>query len=92
MDGNYTLDDLVQNNLMGKTKIQPIANSANLLIYEPEPLRAPLTKAAPYPVKALGDVLGSAATALHETIKAPLTLCCQSVLASAFPAIPNLKP
>lgn len=56
---------------------------ANVLICEPEPLRAPIPKAAPYPVEALGDVLGAAATALHETIKAPLTLCCQSVLASA---------
>jgi putative DNA primase/helicase len=50
---------------------------------EPEPLRAPIPKAEPYPVEALGDVLGAAAKALHETIKAPLALCCQSVLASA---------
>ena len=61
----------------------PVANSANLLICEPEPLRAPLPKAEPYPVDALGDVLGPAARALHESIKAPLALCCQSVLASA---------
>jgi len=51
--------------------------------YEPEPLRAPLPKAEPYPVEALGDILGKAAQALHETVKAPLALCCQSVLASA---------
>lgn len=50
---------------------------------QPEPLRAPLPKSDPYPVEALGDVLGGAASALHETIKAPLALCCQSVLASA---------
>ncbi len=50
---------------------------------QPEPLRAPTPKAEPYPVEALGDVLGGAASALHETIKAPLALCCQSVLASA---------
>jgi putative DNA primase/helicase len=49
----------------------------------PEPLRAPLPKAEAYPVDALGDVLGAAAQALHETVKAPLALCCQSVLASA---------
>ncbi len=49
----------------------------------PEPLRAPLPPAKPYPVDALGEILGSAATALHESIKAPLSLCCQSVLASA---------
>jgi hypothetical protein len=50
---------------------------------EPELLRAPIPKTTPYPVDALGPILGAAATALHETIKAPLTLCCQSVLASA---------
>lgn len=50
---------------------------------EPEPLRAHLPPAEPYPVAALGDVLGAAATALHESIKAPLAMCCQSVLASA---------
>ncbi len=58
------------------------ANSANLLIC-PELLRAPIPKAEPYPVESLGVILGAAATALHETIKAPLALCCQSVLASA---------
>lgn len=51
--------------------------------FEPEPLCAPIPKSEPYPVDSLGDVLGAAALALHETIKAPLTLCCQSVLASA---------
>ena len=39
--------------------------TATLLICEPEPLRAPLPKAALYPVEALGDVLGSAAMALE---------------------------
>jgi len=48
-----------------------------------DPLRAPTTKAAPYPVEALGDVLGKAAQALHEVVKAPLAMCAQSVLASA---------
>ncbi len=49
----------------------------------PEPLKAPLPAAQSYPVDALGDVLGAAAMAIHETVKAPLALCCQSVLASA---------
>ncbi|MDP1657858.1 MAG: YfjI family protein [Methylotenera sp.] len=66
-----------------KADINAMIDNAAPQIFEPEPLRAPLPKAVPYPVDALGDVLGSAATALHETIKAPLTLCCQSVLASA---------
>lgn len=49
----------------------------------PEPLRAPLLPAEDYPVEMLGDVLGCAALALHETVKAPLAVCCQGVLASA---------
>ena len=50
---------------------------------QPEPLRAPMPKAEPYPVEYLGEILGAAAQALHEVIKAPLALCCQSVLGSA---------
>lgn len=72
--GNFANDDQQQNKS---------ANPANPANYEPEPLRAPLPKAKAYPVDALGDILGKAANALHETIKAPLTLCCQSVLASS---------
>jgi hypothetical protein len=50
---------------------------------QPEPLRAPLSVPEPYPVVELGGILGAAATALHETVKAPLALCAQSVLAAA---------
>ncbi|MEO6421999.1 MAG: YfjI family protein [Candidatus Nitrotoga sp.] len=50
---------------------------------EPEPLRAQLPTAEPYPVEALGDTLCGAAKALHESVKAPLAMCCQSVLAAA---------
>lgn len=49
----------------------------------PEPLRAMLPPAADYPVNALGEILGGAAKALHDSVKAPLALCCQSVLAAA---------
>lgn len=58
-------------------------DSENRSRREPEPLRAIIPPADPYPVAALGDVLGDAARALHETVKAPLALCCQSVLAAA---------
>ena len=57
--------------------------NGNPATYEPEPLRAPLPTAETYPVEALGDVLGKAAKALQETVKAPMALCCQAVLASA---------
>lgn len=60
-----------------------IANSFDNQPVQPELLRAPIPSAETYPVQMLGEVLGAAALALHETIKAPLALCCQSVLASA---------
>ncbi len=50
---------------------------------EPEPLRPKLPPSDPYPVEALGEVLGQAAMAIHESVKAPLALCCQSILAAA---------
>jgi hypothetical protein len=37
----------------------------------------------PFPVDALGEVLGSAARVIHETVQAPLAMCCNSVLAAA---------
>lgn len=50
---------------------------------EPELLRAALPPAEPYPVDMLGDILGGAAEALYDSVKAPLTMCCQSILAAA---------
>jgi putative DNA primase/helicase len=50
---------------------------------EPEPLRAVLKPAEVYPVDQLGTVLGEAVKVIHESTKAPLALCCQSVLAGA---------
>ncbi|MBS0576066.1 MAG: DUF3987 domain-containing protein [Proteobacteria bacterium] len=49
----------------------------------PEPLRRPLPPASPYPLDALGPVLGGAARRLHEVVQAPAALCGQSVLAAA---------
>ncbi len=63
---------------------QGVATTATVATkIQPEPLRAAIPSADPYPVDALGDVLGGAGKALHETVKAPLTLCAQSVLAAA---------
>lgn len=50
---------------------------------EPEPLRRSLVKSKPYPVHALGVILGEAATAIQRVTKAPLALCGQSILAAA---------
>lgn len=49
----------------------------------PEPLRRPLPPAEPYPLDALGDVLGGAARAIHRVVQAPAGLCGQSVLSAA---------
>lgn len=51
--------------------------------FAPEPLRRPLPPAEPYPLDALGDVLGKAARAIHDVVQAPAGLCGQSVLSAA---------
>ncbi|HEX2151644.1 MAG TPA: hypothetical protein VHG31_06575, partial [Stellaceae bacterium] len=38
----------------------------------PRPLMRPIPPADPFPVDALGDVLGVAAHAIHDRVKAPL--------------------
>jgi hypothetical protein len=49
----------------------------------PHPLIRPLPPADPFPVDALGPILGPAAMAIHDLIQAPLAICGQSVLAAA---------
>lgn len=51
--------------------------------FAPEPLRRPLPPAEPYPLDALGAVLGGAARAIHGVVQAPAGLCGQSVLSAA---------
>ncbi len=46
------------------------------------PLRRPVVPSAPYPVDALGPILGPAALAAHDKSQAPLPLCSQSVFAA----------
>lgn len=49
----------------------------------PEPLRRPLPPAEPYPLDALGSILGAATKRIHEVVQAPPELCGQAVLAAA---------
>ncbi|WP_297451921.1 YfjI family protein [Ferrovum sp.] len=83
---NLTLE---QRNVLDYSRPAPanildtMRSASESLRSEPEPLRATLSPAEPYPVDALGNVLGTAAKAIHESVKAPLALCCQSVLAAA---------
>src|SRR5262249_50172052 len=49
----------------------------------PRPLMRELPPAEPFPVDALGDVLGPAAGAIHDRVQAPMAICAQSVLGPA---------
>ena len=54
---------------------------------EPEPLRRPVPPAAPYPIDALGPILGPAARRIREVVCAPDALCGQSILAATSLAV-----
>ncbi len=49
----------------------------------PRPLMRELPPADPFPVDALGDVLGAAARAIHDRVQAPIAIGGQSVLGAA---------
>jgi Protein of unknown function (DUF3987) len=53
----------------------------------PRPLMRELPPADPFPVDALGDLLGPAARAIHCRVQAPLAICGQSLLAAATLAV-----
>ncbi|MGH8062205.1 MAG: DUF3987 domain-containing protein [Pseudoxanthomonas sp.] len=58
-------------------------SSGGIFASAPELLRRPLLPAEPYPLDALGDVLGEAAKSIHKVVQAPAGLCGQSILAAA---------
>jgi hypothetical protein len=49
----------------------------------PRPLVRELSPADSFPIDALGDLLGPAATAIHERVRCPMAICGQSVIAAA---------
>lgn len=53
----------------------------------PLPLERRTREPSPFPVDALGDVLGPAAEAIHDRTQAPKSLCAQSALAGASLAV-----
>jgi hypothetical protein len=53
----------------------------------PQPLTRELPPADPFPVEALGSVLGPAALAIQDRIRAPVAIGAQSVLATAMLAV-----
>jgi Protein of unknown function (DUF3987) len=54
---------------------------------DPLPLSREIPAAEPFPVDALGSLLGTAAVAINDRIQSPLTMCAQSVLAVATLAV-----
>jgi hypothetical protein len=54
---------------------------------EPEPLRRPLPPAEPYPMQALGDVLGAAAERIRDVLRVPDAIAGQSMFAAASLAV-----
>src|SRR6266404_4142668 len=60
-----------------------IASAAEVKPEPPRPLTRELPPADPFPIDALGDVLGPAARAIFDGVQAPLAICGQSTLAAA---------
>src|SRR5499427_3641097 len=64
-----------------------IADAPEAQAEPPRPLMRELPPADPFPVDALGDVLGSAARAIHDRVRAPLAICGQAALATTTLAV-----
>lgn len=56
-------------------------------IHAPLPLRRSLQAGEPYPVEAMGALIGGAVRSAAESVQAPLELCAQSALANAALAV-----
>jgi hypothetical protein len=65
----------------GAAEIRRLVNGAeNVQPEPPRPLMRELPPADPFPVDALGDVLGAAARGINDRVQAPIAICGQSVL------------
>jgi uncharacterized protein DUF3987 len=72
----------------GAENVRDTINDAEEATPEPPlPLMRELPPADPFPTEALGEVLGPAATAIHDRIQAPIAICGQSVLATGTLAV-----
>lgn len=58
-------------------------NEPKATLEPPRPLIRELPPADPFPVDALGDLLGAAANAINDRVQAPIAICGQSILAAA---------
>lgn len=81
--------DATADDVLSLPRAAPRANkieagkSGGMFASAPEPLRRPLPAAEPYPLDALGEVLGNAAARIHAVVKCPAGFCGQSVLSAA---------
>jgi Protein of unknown function (DUF3987) len=66
---------------------QGIPSRTESPISEPEPLRRPLPPAEPYPLQALGNILGAAARRICDVLCVPEAMAGQSILAAASLAV-----
>src|SRR6516165_12172870 len=70
----------------GAAEVRQIIGTAEEVKPEPpRPLMRELSPADPFPIDALGDVLGAAARGIHD--QAPIAIGAQSVLAAAVLAV-----
>jgi len=72
----------------GAAEVRQIIGTAEEVKPEPpRPLMRELSPADPFPIDALGDVLGAAARGIHDRVQAPIAIGAQSVLAAAVLAV-----
>jgi len=72
----------------GAAEIRRIIDGAEHVTPEsPRPLMRELPPADPYPIDALGDLLGPAARAIQDRVQAPLAIGAQSVFGAAALAV-----
>src|SRR6516165_5812256 len=70
----------------GAERVRDFVHGAEEVKHEtPRPLMRELSPADPFPIDALGDVLGAAARGIHD--QAPIAIGAQSVLAVLFLAV-----
>jgi hypothetical protein len=74
-------------NAQEEASSQPNAGEAPPAGEAPRPLRRELSPAEPFPIDALGDVLGNAAAAIIDKVQCPDSIAAASVLAAASLAV-----
>lgn len=73
--------------MSNNTVKETVENASSFKPERPRPLMRALPPALPFPVNALGTVLGNATKAIHDKVQAPLAIGGQSVLAAATLAV-----